>query len=220
MDSSGSPSPSDAPNPPRDAPDASANTETDSNSSFEKWLVRFFLLMAFGVAFGIEGMTLFRSYVLDRDSGQDAATVEAAAPELPLLQVGDEVLPDSPPIERIEALALEARAGDTWTFRMTIALQNPTDQPYELTAFGVLTRSGSVHEEAFRVTCPPATRRGSWPRGHWPLATSPSRSSPPAAFRSHRTPPSSMPAASASRASPCRWCGSRSVSVADVHPPG
>ncbi len=170
MDSSGSPSPSDAPNIPRDAPDASANTETDSNSSFEKWLVRFFLLMAFGVAFGIEGMTLFRSYVLDRDSGQDAATVEAAAPELPLLQVGDEVLPDSPPIERIEALALEARAGDTWTFRMTIALQNPTDQPYELTAFGVLTRSGSVHEEAFRVTCPPGD--STQLVAAWPLAAS------------------------------------------------
>jgi hypothetical protein len=110
--------------------------------------------MAFGVAFGIEGMTLFRSYVLDRNSGQDEAVVDAA-PELPLVQVGDEVLPASPPTERVEALTVEARPGDTWAFRMTIALRNPTDQPYQLTTFGVLTRSGSVHEEAFRVTCPP-----------------------------------------------------------------
>lgn len=106
------------------------------------------------MAFGIEGMTLFRSYVLDRDSSQNAAAVETE-PALPLLQVGDEVLPDSPPVERIEALTLEARQGDTWTFRMEIALRNPTDQPYELTTFGVLTRSGSVHEEAFRAACPP-----------------------------------------------------------------
>lgn len=135
-----------ASSPPADAP--------DDSSSFEKWLVRFFLIVAFGVAFGIEGMTLFRSFVLDRDDGPDEATVETA-PELPQLQVGDDVLPDAPPTERIEALALEARQGDTWTFRMEIALQNPTEQPYELTTFGVLTRSGRVHEESFRATCPP-----------------------------------------------------------------
>jgi len=154
MDSHRSSSTTDSPNADPDAPNAPPDAKKDANTSFEKWLVRFFLLMAFGVAFGIEGMTLFRSYVLDRDSGQDVETVKAA-PELPLLEVGDEVLPASPPTERIEALALEAGQGDTWTFRMTIALQNPTDQPYELTTFGVLTRSGSVHEEAFRVTCPP-----------------------------------------------------------------
>ena len=117
--------------------------------------MRFFLLLAFGVAFGIEGMTLFRSYVLDRDSGQEDTTAVETTPTLPLLRVGDEVLPASPPTERIEALALAARPGDTWTFRMEIALQNPTEQAYELTTFGVLTRSGAVHAEAFRVTCPP-----------------------------------------------------------------
>lgn len=169
MDSSQSSSSSDSPGTDPDPPNASSDATKDANSSFEKWLVRFFLLMAFGVAFGIEGMTLFRSYVLDRNSEQDTETVEAA-PELPLLQVGEEVLPESPPTERIEALALEARPGDTWTFRMTIALQNPTDQPYELTTFGVLTRSGSVHEEAFRVTCPPgdSTRL----QAEWSLAAS------------------------------------------------
>ena len=152
----------------RSTPDSSP-TDSGKKSTFEKWLVRFFLLMAFGVAFGIEGMTLFRSYVLDRDSGQEDVAVETV-PELPLLQVGDEVLPDSPPTERIEALALEARQGDTWTFRMTIALQNPTDQPYELTTFGVLTRSGSVHEEAFRVACPPGD--STQLVAEWPLAAS------------------------------------------------
>lgn len=154
MDSSVSPASSDEEPTAPDASSAPPSDENGSSSSSEKWLVRFLLLMAFGVAFGIEGMTLFRSYVLDRNSGQDEAVVEAA-PELPLVQVGDEVLPASPPTERIETLAVEARQGDTWTFRMTIALRNPTDQPYQLTTFGVLTRSGSVHEEAFRVTCPP-----------------------------------------------------------------
>jgi hypothetical protein len=167
MDSRHSSSTTDSPNA---EPDASSDAKKDADSSFEKWLVRFFLLMAFGVAFGIEGMTLFRSYVLDRDSGQDAEAVEAPAPELPLLQVGDEVLPDAPPAERIEALSLEARPGDTWIFRMTIALQNPTKQPYELTTFGVLTRSGSVHEEAFRVTCPPGD--STQLRAEWQLAPS------------------------------------------------
>jgi len=170
MDSSRSSSSTDSPQADPDAsPDGSPDAKKDGDSSFEKWLVRFFLLMAFGVAFGIEGMTLFRSYVLDRGSGQDPETVEAA-PELPLLQVGDEMLPDSPPTERIEALTLEARQGDTWTFRATIALQNSTDQPYELTTFGVLTRSGSVHEEAFRVTCPPGD--SAQLRAEWPLAAS------------------------------------------------
>lgn len=155
MDSPVSPSSSASSDEERPVSDTSPPEHSASSSSSEKWLVRFLLLMAFGVAFGIEGMTLFRSYVLDRNSEQDGVAVEAAAPELPLLQVGDEVLPDSPPTERLETLTLQAQQGDTWTFRMTIVLQNPTDQPYQLTTFGVLTRSGNVHEEAFRVTCPP-----------------------------------------------------------------
>jgi len=134
------------------SPSAADGAENDS-SSFEKWLVRFFLIMAFGAAFGIEGMTLFRSYVLDHDGAE--APVEEAAPPLPTLQVGDDLLPDALPTEQIETLALEAHQGDTWTFRMEVALQNLTEQPYELTTFGVLTRSGSVHEKAFRATCPP-----------------------------------------------------------------
>lgn len=136
-------------------PSPNADATTDSSSSFEKWLVRFFLVLAFGVAFGIEGMTLFRSYVLDRDTEPTPSHTAETAPPLPTLQVGDEVLPASPPTERIEMLAIEARQGNTWTFRMEIAIQNSTDQSYDLTVFGVLTQGGSVHEEAFRVTCPP-----------------------------------------------------------------
>ncbi len=190
MDSSRSSSSTDSPQADPDAsPDGSPDAKKDGDSSFEKWLVRFFLLMAFGVAFGIEGMTLFRSYVLDRDGGQDTETVEPP-PELPLLQVGDEMLPDASPTERIEALSLEARPGDTWTFRITIALQNPTEQPYELTTFGVLTRSGSVHEEAFRVTCPPGD--STQLQAEWQLAPSDFPESIVASGRIQVTPDSSV----------------------------
>jgi len=46
-----------------------ASNETDS---VDPWIVRLFLILAFGVAFGIEGMTLIRSYFFT-----DAADAEA-----------------------------------------------------------------------------------------------------------------------------------------------
>jgi hypothetical protein len=189
MDSPVSPASSDEERTAQDTSSASPSDENGSSSSSEKWLVRFLLLMAFGVAFGIEGMTLFRSYVLDRNSEQQEVAVETA-PELPLLEVGDEVLPASPPTERIEALTVEARQGETWTFRMTIALRNPTDQPYQLTTFGVLTRSGSVHEEAFRVTCPPGD--STQLMAEWQLAPSDFPESLVASGRVQVTPDSSV----------------------------
>lgn len=136
--------------PAKETPSPSSREE---GTSFEKWLVRIFLVVAFGVAFGIEGMTLLRSYVLERDTESPQAA--ATAPVLPMIAVGDDLLPEAPPTERIEALTMEARRGDTWTFRMVVALQNSTEQPYELATFGVLTRSGRVYEEAFQVACPP-----------------------------------------------------------------
>lgn len=163
--------------------------QDERNSSFEKWLVRIFLFLAFGVAFGIEGMTLFRSYVLDRN-GDDAAAVEETAPSLPTLRVGDELLPASAPAERIERLAIEAAPGDIWTFRMEVALQNATDRPYELTTFGVLTQSGQVHEAAFQVACPPGDSARLVAR--WQLAASDVPKSLVASGRTQVTPDSAV----------------------------
>ena len=130
-------------------------SQPEEESTFDKWLVRFFLILVFGVAFGIEGMTLFRSYVLDRDAGDDAEEAVTQVPALPQLGVGDEVLPATAPSETVQQLSVTAQRGADWTFELAVRVQNPTDRPYTLTMFGLLTQEGAVREDPFTVTCAP-----------------------------------------------------------------
>ena len=48
-----------------DADGSEAPPAPDEPREVNPWVVRIFLILAFGLAFGIEGMTLVRSYLLD-----------------------------------------------------------------------------------------------------------------------------------------------------------
>jgi hypothetical protein len=92
--------------------------DADGDATFEKWLVRFFLFLVFGVAFGIEGRTLIQTYL---SSGEDDPTATAPSPTETVRRVGtgDALLPHLP--ARVRATRLTASATGDWSYRLTVA---------------------------------------------------------------------------------------------------
>jgi hypothetical protein len=132
-------------------------------------VVRFFLILAFGLAFGIEGMTLIRSYFLT--GGDDAEqTVEAQGPEPEgdLLRVGDDLLPVTDVTERVAQMQMRAQSSGPWIFRLVVAVANDGAAPYRLDLRSLETDDGATLQETPTVTCAPgdSTRLvATWPMG-------------------------------------------------------
>jgi len=146
-----------------DSDEAPARPASDDADGVRPWVVRLFLILAFGVAFGIEGMTLVRS-LLDRPeaSTQQAATVP------PPIAVGDDLLPDTPARERVTQLQMQARSGGAWAFRLTVAVVHGGTGEYRLSLHSLEADDGTVYEEGPSVTCAPgdSTRLvATWPIG-------------------------------------------------------
>ncbi|WP_263792638.1 hypothetical protein [Salinibacter sp.] len=153
-----------------DAPSPSAPDEVNP------WVVRFFLILAFGLAFGIEGMTLVRSYLLSGEEGagpvaeeqeSPADTLGTRSPDAPL-RIGDDLLPATDVTERVVAMQVRAQSSGPWTFRLAVAVDNRTETPYRLTLRALKTDDGTVLDEGRTATWPPgdSTRfRAAWPMG-------------------------------------------------------
>jgi hypothetical protein len=119
----------------KDAPPSDGDSGT-----FEKWLVRTFLILAFGVAFGIEGMTLIRGYLID--DGDESARVEQSPEEQgPTLQSGEPFFAERAFTAHVERLAMLAES-DAWRFVMDVRVQNPTGGPLTLTFDRLETKNG------------------------------------------------------------------------------
>ena len=156
-----------------DAPSPSA---PDAPDEVNPWVVRFFLILAFGLAFGIEGMTLVRSYLL---SGEGESKTVAEKQEAPTgargpqasdapLRIGDDLLPATDVTERVVEMQVRAQSSGPWTFRLAVAVDNRTDTPYRLTLRALETDDGTVLDERRTATWPPgdSTRfRAAWPMG-------------------------------------------------------
>lgn len=149
--------------PPADAPG-------DDSEAAPKWIVRIFLVLSFGLAFGIEGMTLIRSYVFEDD---EEATVQRTDSGTTtennrgrLVGVGDELLLETVPSEQVSQTRIRARTDASWAFRLAIRIENDSDERYRLTVRSLETADGSVNEQAHSVECAPGdTTRlvASWP---------------------------------------------------------
>ena len=139
---------------------SSPESVPDSGSASDKWLVRILLFLAFGLAFGIEGMTLVRSYVLDREAGQDADATE----EHVSLREGDVLVPGLAPSVRVRQL--HVRAGDdAWTFFLRARPDSALQTSYTLSLDQLTTSDGTVYGEPVRHTWTPpdtASFEASW----------------------------------------------------------
>ncbi|WP_263808763.1 hypothetical protein [Salinibacter sp.] len=162
--------------------DDSPSSETDDAPSpsvpdeVNPWVVRFFLILAFGLAFGIEGMTLVRSYLLSGEEGAGPVAEEQESPADTLgtrssdapLRIGDDLLPATDVTERVVAMQVRAQSSGPWTFRLAVAVDNRTETPYRLTLRALKTDDGTVLDEGRTATWPPgdSTRfRAAWPMG-------------------------------------------------------
>lgn len=132
---------------PADAPGRGSETAS-------KWIVRIFLFLAFGLAFGIEGMTLVRSYLWYGDEPSEQ-TVATEGPAQETIGAGDDLLPATPIAERVQQLRIRARTDGPWAFRFVIAIENDTDGVYRLTVRDLEADDGSVYDEVYSVECPP-----------------------------------------------------------------
>ena len=137
-----------------------------------KWVVRLFLILAFGLAFGIEGMTLIRSYLLadDGDAHEEVAQGGNGAdqPDASPLRVGDDVLPATDVPERVAEMKIQGRSDGPWVFRLVVTVVNDGDSAHRLSLRELEADDGTVFDEGYTVETPPgdsAQVTATWPVG-------------------------------------------------------
>lgn len=130
--------------------DSSSSAPSPDDGAYEKWLVRILLTLAFGLAFGIEGMTLIRSFLLD--SGDDEQ-IEAQE-KRPVLREGDALMPSTAPEVRVRRLRVRA-TDETWTFTLTARPDTALSQPYHL-SFKLTTSDGTTPDAVPSYTWAPS----------------------------------------------------------------
>ena len=138
-------------------------------------LVRLLIVSAIAIPILIEVATfgsLLSHSLLSGGDGGVAATATPTA-EIEGAGVGDEILTETGPVERIERAAV-VTGEDSWQFVLTVAVSNPTDRPYELRLGAVETRDGETVAGGATTGTVAAggngTVTGAWmlPTGHQP----------------------------------------------------
>ncbi len=124
--------------------------------------MRILLVLAFGLAFGIEGMTLIRSFVIN-DDGEDET--EQTTEQLPTLREGDVLLSLPGPPVRVHRLRLLAR-DEAWTFSVISRPDSSRKHPYTLTFDHLTTGAETTAPSAPSYTWSPndtSAFEASWP---------------------------------------------------------
>jgi hypothetical protein len=133
----------------------------DESGPYEKWLVRILLTLAFGLAFGIEGMTLIRSFVVDTE---DEATTQPAD-QRPLLREGTVLAPSVAPGVRVRQLRVRATE-QAWRFTLVARPDSARDRPVTLSFDRLTSTDGTPFTSAPRHTWAPsdtASFVAAWP---------------------------------------------------------
>lgn len=158
-----------------DADEPSPRPAPDEREEINPWLVRLFLILAFGVAFGIEGMTLIRSYLLEGEEEpeeqveyegreEDGGAQRAGGP----LRIGDDLLPTTAVSERVAEMKIRAQSDGPWIFRLVIAVVNKEESEYRLSVRTLETDDEKVLDDGSSVDCPPGDSTqlvATWPVG-------------------------------------------------------
>jgi len=140
------------------SPDASG--PADESGPYETWLVRILLTLAFGLAFGIEGMTLIRSFVVD--TGDDAETSQTAEP--PTLREGTALAPSVASGVRVRRLRVRAE-DQGWTFTLVARPDSARDRSVTLSFDRLTSTNGTSFTSAPTRTWAPtdtASFAASW----------------------------------------------------------
>lgn len=158
-----------------DTDEEPASPAPDGPEEINPWVVRFFLILAFGLAFGIEGMTLVRGYFLNGEEESQhvaeerggARTPDAQSSDAPL-GVGDDLLPATEVTARVVQMQIRAQSSGPWTFRLGITVENETETSYRLTLRALETDDGTVLDDVHTATWAPGD--SSQFVAAWPMA--------------------------------------------------
>ena len=156
--------------PSSDADDAPTHSAPDEAEEVNPWVVRFFLILAFGLAFGIEGMTLIRSYLLDGGAETEQVESEEERGEngLDALRIGGDLLPATAVSERVEEMQVRARSEGPWAFRLVVAVVNNGPSEYRLSLRDLEADDGTSFDGVHTVDCAPGDSTqlvATWPIG-------------------------------------------------------
>jgi hypothetical protein len=122
--------------------------------------VRILLILAFGLAFGIEGMTLVRSFLLDTD----AAAADTTASTRPVLTNGTPFAPSVAPTLRARQLRVRA-TDEAWTFALVARPDSALERRTTLSFDRLVTSGGTPLTSGPHQTWAPgdtASFRASW----------------------------------------------------------
>lgn len=148
---------------------------TDPSGSDEdldrRRLIRWIAVLAFAVPVIIELLTfggLIGDTLLSGDGGDDAdgtttadGTVSATAtPSENTVGVGDELLPDAPPVETIEVSEVRGESPGSRTYVLRVSVENTTDGSVELRLTGVTLRDETSLESVSTTGAIPAGETG------------------------------------------------------------
>ena len=131
--------------------DSSPDVSSSDDGAYEKWLVRILLTLAFGLAFGIEGMTLLRSYLF---YGEETET-QSTETQRPVLQEGGALVPSIAPDVRVRRLRVQA-TDKAWTFTLTTRPDTALDRSTTLTFERMTATNGTAFTQAPSHTWPAA----------------------------------------------------------------
>jgi hypothetical protein len=153
-----------------DADEAPPQPAPDEPQGVNPWVVRFFLILAFGLAFGIEGMTLIRSYLIDsgEETEEQVASEEERKRREDAIGVGDDLLPTTPVSERVAQMRIQAQSNGPWIFRLVVTVVNDGKNHYRLSLRDLEADDGTVYEAVPSMACPPGDSTqlvATWPIG-------------------------------------------------------
>jgi hypothetical protein len=135
--------------------DSASGTPPNDDGTAEKWLVRILLGLAFGLAFGIEGMTLIRSYLIE--DGPESPDTEETAP--PALREDSPLVPEATAAIRVRRLRLFAE-DDVWTFTLVAGPDSALSTSYTLSFDRLQTDGGTALTTAPSYTWAPGDTTG------------------------------------------------------------
>lgn len=114
-------------------------------------LIRLLVGGAIGIPIAVEGRTfigLIDQHFFGGETHDDTSSDERT------VAVGDELLPETSPVEEITRMVVTA-PDDTWTFHLDVLVENTGDVPFEFRVDTVTTTSGSVSGSETTGRLPP-----------------------------------------------------------------
>ena len=143
-------------------------------------LIRWIAVLAFAVPVIVEVLTfggLIGDTLLSGDGGDtadgtatDGTETATPTPGETAVGVGDELLPDAPPVETIEVSEVRGESPDSRTYVLRVAVENTTEGSVELRLTGVTLRDETSLESVSTTGSIPAGGTGEG-TGAWGLPT-------------------------------------------------